>query len=88
MKKHNFSPGPSILPQYVFDESIKAIQNFNDTELSILEVSHRSKGFIAVMEETKSLINELFGLKDQFHILFLTGGASTQFFMAPMNWRS
>jgi len=55
MKKHNYSAGPSILPQEVFEKASKAILNFNDSGLSILEISHRSKDFVAVMEEARSL---------------------------------
>ncbi len=62
MKKHNYSAGPSILPQEVFEKASKAILNFNDSGLSILEISHRSKDFVAVMDEARSLALELLGL--------------------------
>jgi len=83
--KHNFSAGPSILPQPVFKEAAEAVLNFNDSGLSILEISHRSPDFLAVMEETKQLVKELLGIGDGWQVLFLTGGASTQFFMTAMN---
>jgi phosphoserine aminotransferase len=86
MKKHNYSAGPSILPQEVFEKSAKAILNFNDSGLSILEISHRSKDFIAVMEEAKSLALELLGLSGKgYQALFLQGGASLEFLMVPYN---
>jgi phosphoserine aminotransferase len=62
MKKHNYSAGPCILPQEVFDKSAKAILNFNDSGLSLLEISHRSNDFVAVMEEARALVLELLGL--------------------------
>lgn len=85
MKKHNFSAGPAILPKEVFKEASKAVVNFNDSGLSILEISHRSQGFMDVMEETQVLFKELLGLPDNYHVLFMTGGASSQFYLAPMN---
>ncbi len=85
MKKHNFGAGPSILPATVFEEGSKAIKEFGSTGLSILEISHRSKAFEQVVEESKALAAELFGLSSDYEVLFLTGGASTQFFMVPMN---
>jgi len=83
--KHNFSAGPSILPQPVFKQAAEAVLNFNNSGLSILEISHRSPDFIAVMAETKELVKELLGIGDGWQVLFLTGGASTQFFMTAMN---
>lgn len=85
MKKHNFNPGPSILPQYTIDETVKAIQNFANTGLSILEVSHRSKEFDAVMDETKALFKELLSIPEGYGVVFVGGGASTQFFHIPYN---
>ena len=83
MKKHNFSAGPCILPQSVFKESSEAILNFNHSGLSILEISHRSKDFMAVMEEAQHLALDLLRLEDKgYKALFLQGGASTQFLMA------
>ena len=83
--KHNFSAGPSILPQSVFKEASEAIIDFDGTGLSILEISHRSPGFIKVLDETKALVKELLGIGDGWHVLFLTGGASSQFFMTAIN---
>ena len=83
--KHNFSAGPSILPQPVFKEAAEAVLDFNNSGLSILEISHRSPGFMAVMDETKALVKELLGIDEGWHVLFLSGGASSQFFMTVMN---
>jgi phosphoserine aminotransferase len=86
MKKHNFSAGPSILPQPVFKEAAEAAINFNHLDLSILEISHRSKDFVAVLDETTQLTKELLNLGDDHDVLYLSGGASSQFFMVPMNY--
>ena len=86
MKIHNYSAGPCILPQEVFEKSAKAILNFKDTGLSILEISHRSKEFVAVMEEARALALELLGLEGKgYHALFLQGGASMEFLRVPYN---
>ncbi len=71
MKKHNFSAGPSILPQEVFEKSAQAVLDFNGMGLSILEISHRSKEFIAVMEEARALVKKLMKLGDDYEVLFL-----------------
>lgn len=81
----NFSAGPSILPQQVFEEAARAVQDFNHSGLSILEISHRSPLFESVMHEAEALVRELLGLTDDWAVLFLSGGASTQFFMTAMN---
>ncbi len=83
--KHNFYAGPAVLDRTVMDEAANAVQSFQDMGLSILEISHRSKQFVAVMEEAEALIRELLHVTDDYAVLFLTGGASSQFFMAPMN---
>jgi phosphoserine aminotransferase len=83
--KHNFGAGPCILPQEVFKQASEAILNFNDTGLSILEISHRSKEFEAVVAEAESLIRDLLSVPHDYSILFLQGGARQQFAMAPMN---
>ncbi|GGG97524.1 phosphoserine aminotransferase [Parapedobacter pyrenivorans] len=83
--KHNFGAGPCILPQEVFQEASQAVLNFNDTGLSILEISHRSKEFEAVMNETERLVRDLLSVPQGYSILFLQGGASTQFAMVPLN---
>jgi phosphoserine aminotransferase len=86
MKKHNYSAGPCILPQEVFEKSAQAILNFNASGLSILEISHRSKDFVAVMEEARSLALDLLGLTGKgYQALFLSGGASLEFLMVPYN---
>lgn len=85
MKKHNFNPGPSILPQYTIEETAKAIHNFANTGLSILEISHRSKEFEAVVDESVALFKELLNIPDGYAVIFVGGGASTQFFHVPYN---
>ena len=86
MKKHNYSAGPCILPQEVFEKSAQAILNFNDSGLSLLELSHRRKDFVAVMEEARTIVLELLGLEGKgYQALFLSGGASLEFIMAPYN---
>lgn len=85
MKIHNFSAGPAILPKSVLEEAAQAILNFNNRGLSILEVSHRGKDIVAVVDEAEALIKELLGVGEDYKVLFLSGGASTQFFMVPMN---
>jgi len=82
---HNFNSGPSILPKEVFEEAAKAVVDFNNTGLSILEIGHRTKLFGAVLEEAISLLKELMHLDADHEVLFLHGGASTQFFQVPMN---
>ena len=82
---HNFNAGPSILPKSVFEEASAAVLNFNNSGLSILELGHRTPEFTAVMEEARSLVKELMGLGDAHEVLFLHGGASTQFMQVPMN---
>ncbi len=85
MKKHNFFAGPSILPQFTLDETVKAIKDFAGTGLSIMEISHRSKEFVAVMDEAQALFKELLKIPEGYSVLFLGGGASTQFAMIPYN---
>lgn len=85
MKKHNFYAGPSILSQYTIKNTADAVLNFADTGLSILEVSHRSKEFQAVMDEAQALVKELLDVPAGYSVLFLGGGASLQFAMVPYN---
>lgn len=86
MKKHNFSAGPCILPQSVFQQASKAILNFNDLDLSLIEISHRSKDFVEVIEKARSLALELLGIQNKgYTALFLHGGASLQFLMTAYN---
>ena len=82
---HNFNGGPSILPEIVCEQASKAVLNYNDTGLSILEMGHRTKEFQAIMDEARSLVKELMKLDDDHEVLFLHGGASTQFMQVPMN---
>ena len=84
-KVHNFNAGPSILPRTVFEEASKAILNYNNTGLSILELGHRTPLFQAVMDEARALVKELMQLDQDHEVLFLHGGASTQFMQVPMN---
>ncbi len=85
MKKHNFSAGPCILPQEVFEKSAEAILDFNGIGLSLLEISHRSKDFVAVMDEARAIVKRLMNLGDEYEVLYLGGGASLQFLMVPFN---
>jgi len=85
MKMHNFNSGPSILPQSVFEQASRAILDFNHTGLSILEIGHRTPIFQHVMDEAIALTKELMDLDEEHEVLFLHGGASTQFFQVPMN---
>ncbi len=86
MKKHNFYAGPSILSEYTIKNTADAILNFADTGLSILEVSHRSKEFQAVIDEAAALVKELLNVPQGYSVLFLGGGASMQFSMIPYNF--
>ncbi len=85
MKTHNFSAGPSILPQETIKNTAAALFNFADTGLSLMEVSHRSKEFVAVIEEAQQLFKELLDIPSGYAVLFLGGGASTQFCHIPYN---
>ena len=82
---HNFNAGPSILPKEVFQQASEAILNYNNTGLSILEIGHRTSTFQAVMDEAVALVKELMQLDTDHEVLFLHGGASTQFMQVPMN---
>ena len=86
MKKHNFSAGHSILPREVIEEKAKGVLDFNGSGLSVMEISHRSKDFQAVMDEAVALFKELLNIPDGYSVLFLGGGASTQFCMVPYNF--
>ncbi|MCK5463446.1 MAG: aminotransferase class V-fold PLP-dependent enzyme, partial [Bacteroidales bacterium] len=85
MKKHNFYAGPSILPAYTIENTARGILDLDGIGLSVMEISHRSKEFMAIMEEAQSLIRELLEVPQGYHILFLGGGASMQFCMVPYN---
>lgn len=85
MKKHNFNAGPSILPREVIEKTAQAVLDFNGSGLSVLEISHRSKDFEVVMNETVALFKELLNIPEGYSVLFLGGGASMQFCMIPFN---
>ena len=85
MKKHNFSAGPCILPQEVLKQASDAILNFNNDNLSLIEISHRSKPFVAVMDKAVELVKELLNVPKGYSVLFLQGGASMEFLMVPFN---
>ena len=82
---HNFSAGPAILPQEVIQNCFDALQNFSGTNLSLIEVSHRSKEFVNVMDEAQSLVKKLMNIGDDYEVMYLQGGASSQFLMVAMN---
>ena len=85
MKKHNFNAGPSILPRIAVENSAKAILDLNGSGLSLLEISHRHKDFQVIIDEAEALFKELLKIPEGYHVLFLGGGASTQFVMVPYN---
>jgi phosphoserine aminotransferase len=82
---HNFNAGPSILPAQVIEKAKQAIVNFNDSGLSLLEIGHRTEAFESVMDNARSLVKELMHLNDDMEVLFLHGGATTQFMQVPLN---
>ena len=86
MKIHNFSAGPAILPAPVLKEAARAVANYEGIGLSLLELSHRGAEFTAIIEEANALMKEIIGLPDGYHVLWLPGGASTQFYQAPFNF--
>lgn len=85
MKKHNYSAGPAILPAPVIREAAKGVANYNGIGLSIMELSHRGPEFTAIIEEATELMKELMNLPAGYEVIWLTGGASTQFFQVPFN---
>lgn len=84
-KVHNFSAGPAILPKSAIEESIEGLRNFKNTGLSVVEISHRSPEWEEVMDDSVRLVKELLNFPDGYSVLFLQGGASTQFLMVPYN---
>jgi phosphoserine aminotransferase len=86
MPIHNFNSGPSILPKSVYEEAARAVIEYNNTGLSILEIGHRTNWFIQIIEEARSLVKELMGIGGEYDVLFLHGGATTQFMQVPMNF--
>lgn len=85
MKKHNFYAGPSILPEIVYEKTKEAIDNFAGTGVSIMSISHRSKQFEAVITESQEIFKELLNIPEGYQVIFVGGGASTQFFTVPYN---
>jgi len=85
MKKHNFSAGPCILPESVLKNAAKAVINFNNDNLSLIEISHRSKPFVDVMQKARNLVKEILNVPNGYSVLFLQGGASLEFLMVPYN---
>ena len=85
MKKHNFNAGPCVLPKQAIESAIEAIRDFDNTGIGILEISHRTPGWERVMAETEPLWRDLLNIPDDYAVLFLGGGASTQFFEVPAN---
>ena len=85
MKKHNFNAGPSILPREVIEKTAQAVLDLNDSGLSLLEISHRSKDFQAIIDEAVALFKELLNIPEGYSVLFLGSGASMQFCMIPFN---
>ena len=85
MKKHNFSAGPCILAESVLKQASAAVLNFNNDNLSLIEISHRSQSFIDVMEKAIRLVKELLEVPEGYSVLFLQGGASMEFLMVPLN---
>ncbi|MGL1932932.1 MAG: 3-phosphoserine/phosphohydroxythreonine transaminase [Desulfotalea sp.] len=82
---YNFSPGPATLPVEVLEQASKDVVNFKDTGIGLIEISHRSPEFTEVAKNTEALVRELLEVPDNYKVLFLQGGASSQFFMIPMN---
>lgn len=85
MKKHNFNAGPCILPKVALENTAKAVLELDGIGMSLIEISHRTKEFEAILEETKALWKELLNIPEGYHVLFLGGGASLQFCMLPYN---
>lgn len=85
MKRYNFNSGPSILPQEVLAQAAEAVRDFNGIGLSILEIGHRTSWFVDVLEEARARVKKLMGLGDDYEVLYLQGGATTEFMQIPMN---
>ena len=85
MKKHNFAAGPSILSPYTIQHTAEGILDLDHSGLSVMEISHRSKEFMAIMDETQQLFKELLDIPSGYSVLLLQGGASMQFCMVPFN---
>ena len=85
-KVHNYSAGPCILPQEVLRKASEAVTNFNDLNLSLLEISHRSKDYVEVMDKACSLVKEILSVPDGYRVVYLGGGASLGFLISAMNF--
>ncbi|MCI6160821.1 MAG: 3-phosphoserine/phosphohydroxythreonine transaminase [Prevotellaceae bacterium] len=85
MKKYNFNAGPCVLPKEAIESTINAIRDFDGTGIGLLEISHRTKGWERIMAETRQLWRDLLNIPEEYEVLFLGGGASTQFFAVPAN---
>lgn len=86
MKIHNYSAGPCVLPKSVMEKAAESVVNYNNTGLSIIEMSHRSKDFVGVMDNAVALVKELLNIPEGYEVLFLQGGASMQFYMTALNF--
>lgn len=86
MKKHNFYAGPSILSEFVINNTAAGVLNLDGIGLSVMEISHRSKEFMAIINQAKTLVKELLEVPEGYEVLFLGGGASTQFCAVPFNF--
>ncbi|MEM7163201.1 MAG: 3-phosphoserine/phosphohydroxythreonine transaminase [Bacteroidota bacterium] len=86
MKKHNFSAGPCVLPQEVFEKAAQAVLEYNNEGLSLIEMSHRSAPFVEVMEKARSLVKEILEVPEGYSVLFLQGGASLGFYISALNY--
>ena len=82
---HNFNAGPCVLPKEAVESTINAIRNFDNTGIGLMEISHRTPGWERLMAETRQLWRDILNIPDNYEVLFLGGGASTQFFMVPAN---
>ena len=85
-KAYNFNAGPCVLPKEVIESTIEAIRNFDNTDIGLLEISHRTPGWERIMAETEQLWRDLLDIPQEYAVIFLGGGASTQFFEVPANF--
>ena len=86
IKVHNFNPGPSILPKEVFEKAAESVIELDGSGMSLLEVSHRGKPFMAIIEKARSLVKELLNVPENYSVLFLQGGASLGFYISAINF--
>ena len=85
MRVYNFSPGPSMMPLPVLERAAREMTDYNGTGMSVMEMSHRGKPFMQIMENTQNLMRELMHIPDDYDVLFMQGGASMQFAAIPLN---